>query len=363
MTTFRTSLFRTGHELFAPLPSLLVLLGLAGVCFSACGQESVAAAPAADIAPRRAVRTAVVESSDSTTYTAPATVAARERAELAARIPATVRELPFEEGEAVRAGQVVARLADEALRSALAAAEAESAVADSDRARFARLLELAAATPREAEAAAARATAARAAVAASRDALVYAVLRAPFDGRLARRLVHEGDVVSPGQPLVELEGAERFELRATIDGATAAALAAGDLLQTEVDGFGEPFIVRVRAVSRAADPGTHRFEVVADFDPPPAAIASGAYARLRLPTVGANPPQPELLIPAAAIVERGGLVGVFVAEEGRSLLRWLAPGERRGDRLVVRSGLEAGELVILDPAGLADGDPVSEEAL
>jgi len=176
-------------------------------------------------------------------------------------------------------------------------------------------------------------------------------------------MVHEGDVVSPGQPLVELEGAERFELRATIDGATAAALAAGDLLQTEVDGFGEPFVVRVRAVSRAADPGTHRFEVVADFDSPPAAIASGAYARLRLPTAGANPALPDLVIPAAAVVERGGLVGVFVAAEGHSRLRWLAPGERRGDRLVVRSGLEAGELVILDPAGLADGDPVSEEAL
>ena len=72
-------------------------------------------------------------------------MAAQQRAALAARIPATVNQLPFEEGETVRAGQVIVRLADEALRSALAAADSQAAVAESDRLRFDRLLALGAA--------------------------------------------------------------------------------------------------------------------------------------------------------------------------------------------------------------------------
>jgi hypothetical protein len=40
-------------------------------------------------------------------------------------------------------------------------------------------------------------------------------------------------------------------------------------------------------------------------------------------------------------------------------LRWIATGERRGELLIVRAGLAAGERVVLDPAALADGDPVT----
>jgi RND family efflux transporter MFP subunit len=327
-----------------------------------CGDHRPLAAPPVESAPARLVETVAVATSPVGGGSAAGTVSARQRATLAARLSATVRELPFEEGEAVRAGQVVVRLADDAMRSALAAAEADARSADSDRARFARLLERQAATPREAEATVARAAATAAAVAAAREALAYTALRAPFDGRLARRLVRQGDVVAPGQTLVEVEGAASFELRASIDASGAAALSTGDTLQAEVDGIGDPLAVTVRAVSRAGDPGTHRFEVVADFDAPPAALRSGAYARLLLPGGAGQPAEDAALTgPRAAVLERGGLTGVFVADQGVARLRWIAPGLRQGDRLAVRAGLKAGERVILEPAGLVDGAPIAED--
>ena len=63
-------------------------------------------------------------------------------------------------------------------------------------------------------------------------------------------------------------------------------------------------------------------------------------------------------MPAGAAFARGGLTGVFVAEGEAARLRWVAPGERRGELLVVRAGLEPGERVILEPAGLVDGTAV-----
>lgn len=334
---------------------------LLAAAIAGCGARRPVAPPPAESAPARLVETVAVVTSPPGGGSAAGTVSARQRATLAARLSATVRELPFEEGETVRAGQVVVRLADDATRSALVAAEADARSAASDRARFARLLERQAATPREAEATEARAAATAAAVAAARDALAYTALRAPFDGRLARRWVRQGDVVAPGQALVEVEGTAGFELRASIDASGAAALSTGDTLQAEVDGIGDPLAVTVRAVSRAGDPGTHRFEVVADFDAPPGALRSGAYARLLLPGGGQPAGHAAPTIPAAAVLERGGLTGVFVADQGVARLRWIAPGRRQGDQLAVRAGLEAGERIILEPAGLVDGTPIAEK--
>jgi RND family efflux transporter MFP subunit len=307
------------------------------------------------------VRTATVETGTESGRVVAATVTARQRATLAARMSAAVVRLPFREGETVRSGQVVAQLADEAPRSALAAAEAALAAAGADRERMERLLERGAATAQETESARARAAAAAAEVGAARDALRYTALRAPFSGRLARRLVREGDVVSPGQPLVEIEGSEGFELRASVDAAAAAVIAPGMALPVEVDGLAGALTATVRALTPAADPGTHRFEVVADL-PGVEGLRSGLYGRLQLPApAGAAEGGHQLTIPAAAAFARGGLTGVFVVEEGVARLRWIAAGKSGGERLAVRAGLEPGERVVLDPAGLADGDPVVEE--
>jgi hypothetical protein len=39
----------------------------------------------------------------------------------------------------------------------------------------------------------------------------------------------------------------------------------------------------------------------------------------------------------------------------------VAPGARAGDLVEIRAGVEAGERVVLDPAGLVDGAPVTGE--
>ena len=56
-----------------------------------------------------------------------------------------------------------------------------------------------------------------------------------------------------------------------------------------------------------------------------------------------------------ALFERGGLTGVFVVTDGKARLRWIAAGERDGNLIEVRAGLEAGERVVLNPAELTDG--------
>jgi RND family efflux transporter MFP subunit len=281
----------------------------------------------------------------------PAVVAARQRATLASRISATVVALPFREGERVTRGAVVVRLDEAALRSAELAAESALKAADTDLARARALLAKNAATPRELDEASARAAGARAAWMGVRDNLSYAVLRAPFAGVVAARPVHVGDVVSPGMPLLDLEGDGGLEIRATVDGALASSLTIGQRLAAEVDGQTAPVAVTVRAIAPAADPATHRVEVRADIAAG-AHLRSGAFARLRIPQT--DTPS-RLTVPSAAIVQRGGLSGIFVVADDRARLRWVAVGETRDGATELRAGADSGERVVVDPAGLADG--------
>jgi membrane fusion protein, multidrug efflux system len=328
----------------------VALLGMAGCARDRREPASV------EPAPMRVATARVSRSEDGVPVSIPGTVAAQGRAILAARLTAAVVELPFREGELVAAGAILVRLDDHALRSAMAAAEAGAGAAEADDARTRALLDKGAATPREAEETAARAAAARALLAGARDSLSYVVLRAPFAGTVAARRVHVGDVVSPGAPLLEMEGDQGLEIRATLDAQTAAQVRVGQHVAARVDGHAAPLDAVIRSLSPAGDAATHRFEVRAAL-PERDGIRSGVFARLLVPTAEH---EVRLLVPEAAVFRRGGLAGVFVVERGRARLRWVAVGDASSGLIEARAGLESGESVALDPAALADGVRVED---
>lgn len=165
-----------------------------------------------------------------------------------------------------------------------------------------------------------------------------------------------GDVVNPGTTLIEIEGEEGLEIRATVDSGLVTELRPGIGLKAVVDGRSEPLAATVRSVAPSGDPATHRFEVRADL-PSTAGLKAGLFARLVVPAPGA---EPRILIPSGAVFERGGLTGVFVVETGAARLRWVAAGASSDGQTEIRAGLGSGERVVLDPAGLTDGTPVAE---
>jgi len=337
----------------------VLALAAAGLACGGGHERARSTGAAQDSAPPVAVTSApVVREAGAGLRPVPATVQARERATLSARIPASVVELPYREGERVAKGAVLVRLDDSALRSGLNAAEAAQRAAAADLARSESLLAKGAATQRELDAARARAAEAEAAVSAARDNISYAVLRAPFAGTIVSRAANLGDVASPGRPLIELQGETGLELVASVEADLVGALRPGEAIDAQVDGQSGPVRAVVRAVAPAGDPSTHRFEVKADL-PGVAGLRAGLFARLLLPAPGAA--EARLFVPASAVFRRGGLQGVFVIAEGRASLRYVAAGASQAGRTEIRSGVAEGERVALDPAPLADGVRVSEQ--
>jgi membrane fusion protein (multidrug efflux system) len=305
-------------------------------------------APAAAPAPAR-VRVVTTAPAQETRWVA-GSLAAVRRAVVSTRTAASVRSVEVEEGARVHRGALLVRLSDADVRAQLAATRTALAAAAAQAHRIEVLAAQQAATAVDLDQARAQRARAQAAAVAARAALAYTEIRAPFAGTVQARRVNAGDLVGPGQPLLELEGSE-LEVVASLSGDEARGIAIGQTIRFEVGA--EAGAAQVSALAVGGDPLSHRRTLRARVQEGGAALHSGAFARLLLPR--------SVWVPRGALVERGDLTGVFVAVGGQAQLRWLALGEGVGDRVPVRAGLTAGESVIDAPGALRDGQQIEVE--
>lgn len=321
----------------------LVLTGLA------CSHHE---GPKAEVLPTATVRLIAGTGTAQAGWVA-ASLNKADQATLSTRLAGTVKRVLVSEGAKVSAGQLLLELEAGDLLGQLKAAESAREAATAHHQRIQNLLAKGAATPSEREQAAANQAAAEGAVAAVKGQLAYAQIRAPFSGTVQRRDAQAGTFVGPGQPLITLEGAGSLELTASLSDTEAATLKVGRKIAFEAEGRrGEAVLT---ALAAGGDPLTHRQALRAKVLKP-ADLRSGAFARIQVP--GAKGSE-GVRVPLSALIQRGELSGVFVAENGQAHLRWLDLGERAGGTVEVRAGLDAKDAVIADPKDLKDGQPIT----
>lgn len=339
-------------------PLLLHALGIT-VAVSACvrAPEASSQTTGGETAPAILVQTVEVRATgESGALEIPATIESSRHAVLRSRLAASIIELNHREGDQVRAGAILVRLEDAGLSAALSAAQALDQAATRDLARAEALLAKGAATRNEVENASSAVARTRSAVVAAREALSHVTIRAPFAGRITKKIAGLGDTVNPGQPLFEIEGTGGLEVVASIEGFIQERLRIGQKLDLQIDGVAALGVATIHALAPSADPSTHRFTLRADIRPAKG-VRAGLFARIAVPSPGSDQ---RILVPAAAVLRRGGLAGVYVIRDGRAWLRWIAPGDSFGDSLEARAGLEDKERVALEPSRLHDGAPVTE---
>lgn len=89
--------------------------------------------------------------------------------------------------------------------------------------------------------------------------------------------------------------------------------------------------------------------------PPPAPPAP-----LSRPTLALAAQAGRILVPQAALVERGGIPGVFVLADGQARFRMVRPGKSGGGRVEILSGLDGNEILVLgDLNDVHDGSTVT----
>ena len=280
------------------------------------------------------------------------TVAAADHATISTRTPAAVERVFVREGSRVESGAVLVRLADRDVRAQLEAARIALAAAQANERRVRGLVESGYAPAAQLDPLVAQRAQAEGQVASLQAALAYSEVRAPFAGVVLAKRVSAGDLVGPGQPMIELAGAGLEVVAAVSEGEARAAEPGMELPFTAGEVRG---VARVFALSPGSDAVSHRGTLRATVSSSSGPLRPGDFARLQLP--GAKGDE-RIWVPRSALVRRGDLSGVFVAADGRAELRWLALGDDRGDPVAVRAGLTTRDAVVTNPGALRDGDAV-----
>ncbi|QLQ24806.1 MAG: efflux RND transporter periplasmic adaptor subunit [Dechloromonas sp.] len=284
-----------------------------------------------------------------------------------------ITEVRANVGDTVKKGDVLARIASDAVDSELAeskaaVAEAEATLAEArainERAR--QLREKGFYSPQQgiqtqtaADTALARLTAARARLQSAELRRSKASVVAPDDGIISARSATVGSLTQSGQELFRLIRGGRLEWRAEVTAAELGRLQPGQPARLEAP-TGASVTGTVRAVAPTVDPQTRNGIVYVDLPPDAGKVLSaGMFTRGEF-DLGQRP---ALTLPQSAVLLREGFAYVFRIDPGandlaRVTLTKVGTGRRNAGRIEV-TGIEAGAPVVASGAGfLADGDTV-----
>jgi HlyD family secretion protein len=312
-------------------------------------------------------------------------VAARREATLRAELAGRVSRLHRRRGEHVSAGDPLITWDAADLRTRLRAAEsavsvARAQVAQSEasarlaarNAERARTLSERGATPQaeadtlagQAEVAARAVAAARAAelqalanVTVAREALSRTVLRAPFDATVLSTHIEEGEVSTPGAPLVVLADTSELHVDADFDEADIGRVSVGMPAEVTLDAFlGERFAGHVTEIAPAVTQDLRGNRAISVRVSLPTDLRFRVGMSADVDVVVATRTS-VLSVPPTAVMGRGTDRAVYVVEGGVARRRPIDVGITTWEAVEVTRGLRAGDRVVLtlNVEGLTDG--------
>jgi RND family efflux transporter MFP subunit len=342
---------------------------------AACSSHDAPPGPATVAAARAVpVRTARVETRDlQERLELTGTLRPRAQVNVAAEVSARMVRLLEDEGARVAEGEVIAtldatdyRLAHDRAQAALAVAEANRAHALAERDRADQLVRTGGITDKDrlaaqvalqvAEASLAQV---KAEVAIARQTLTRTEVRAPFSGRVARRLADVGALLAPGTPIVTLVDDEVLEFRAQVPSADYDKVRVGAAVAVTVDALPDwQATGTVARITPMVDERSRTFEVVVRVAGGDRLIA-GLFARA---AIAVREVADALVVPPSSLARDGArpeLAHVFVVADGKADRREVTLGIEESDVVQVVRGLSADDLVVIDPpVSLSSGSPV-----
>ena len=287
--------------------------------------------------------------------------------------PARIAEISRGEGDRVRQGDVLVRFeipnaAAEVQRqkAELQRAQASLANAKANQTRARDLFDRGVAARKDVEDADRAVADAEAAIAQAQASLAAAsttagrsVVRATFDGVIAKRYHNPGDLVdaAAGDPVLRVIDPRRLEVVASVPLADSSRIVIGAPAHLAAVSAGSPE-VGLKVISRpaAVDPGTATIPVRLGFNAP-TNLPAGTPVQV---DIDAEQHTNVVLIPTAALVREGEETAVFVAAGDKAERRPVEIGLSDGMHIEIVRGVKAGEMVIVDgQAGLPDGAAIT----
>jgi RND family efflux transporter MFP subunit len=352
------------------MPAVLIL----SMAAAGCGREEAAQGPPGGAFPPMEVKTLVLEAkplAQSSEFVA--TVRSLRSTTVQPQVEGIVRQVLVRAGDQVRAGQPLLQIdpdkqqaTNTVTESQRASREADLAYAKQQLARMQKLHDAGAVSRAELEQAETAHKNAEAQLAAVQSQirenqveLQYYRVTAPTGGVVGDIAIREGDRVTPATLITTIDAPEGLEAYINVPLERAQDLRPGLIVEL-LDPEGMVIASNpITFIAPRADDTTQSVLVKATLRQMPASIRVMQYIRARI--VWSN--DPTLAVPIVAVSRVAGQYFVFVAEQGEQGVvarqKPVTVGEVSGEDYVVRTGLKAGERVIVSNVQkLGDGVPV-----
>jgi membrane fusion protein, multidrug efflux system len=287
------------------------------------------------------------------------TVRAFESITVTAKVSGVVSRIAFEEGQKVKAGDVLLQFDADERRADIEQAVAETRRAGAQRDELRVRLERAQALRRSGagteaqvedlsaqvktlESAMASAEARRKAAEARLEDLV---LRAPFNGRLGTRSVSVGAYVSPGTRITTLDDLSRVRLDFSVPENLLGRLQTGQPVRALSAAFGQRFFDgKVAVIDPRVDPVTRSVRLTADFNNTDEALRPGMFLSVMLEVTNK---ENATVVPEEAIVSEGLRHIIFTVKDNVVERRVVRLGQRQEGRVEIVDGLQPGETIVV----------------
>ncbi len=336
---------------------LAALVVVAAVALSACGnangdsekeaKDAVTAVPVEVAATQRAEMAAL--------YSGTAPVESDRKAFVMPKVQGEIRQVLADEGERVRAGQVLARLDGDKLRLEVALNEATMRKLERDYNRNLELQQKGLVSATAIDNLKYELEAAKANWELARLQLSYCDIRSPIDGTVTQRLdvVKVGNTVTPMGGVIEsgqsslfvVEDLDTLMLRVNVPERELAKLSVGQVAQLSFDAVpNHLFEGKIELISPYVSAATATFTVRIRVTKTDGLLRPGMFARVAI--VYERKPD-ALQIPRTALLDGDGPPKVFVVKDGKAMERAVKLGLSNGAWIEVTDGLKDGEQVVV----------------
>lgn len=349
-------------ELFASRPALKRYGLAAAVCcalaLAGCHQRAPVETP-----PRPVVAVAVHPDGVPPSESLPGDIEARYNTPLSFRVGGKIIERNVRLGDAIKAGQVLARLDPTDLQKNLANAQAQLDSAqhrlvyakqqlDRDSAQASEKLIAPAQLEQTQDAyasAAAQRDAAQAQVSLARNQLAYAALVADHAGVITAEQADTGQNVAAGQAVYALAWSGEVDVVCDAPESALGALRTGATAEVTLPALpGKQFTAHVREIAPSADPQSRTYRVKLTLSAPDAQVRLGMTAQIAFAGTGAQGNGHPFILPVTSLFHNGSGPAVWVVRAGTDTLelRRIAVGRYDERTFSVTQGLQDGDRVV-----------------
>ncbi|MGB5737704.1 MAG: efflux RND transporter periplasmic adaptor subunit [Woeseia sp.] len=290
-------------------------------------------------------------------YSGTAAIEALAEATVIAKVGGEILTIQAEEGDDVKAGQVLARLDGDRLRLSLQQSDANLQKLRRDFQRNRDLQEKSLISQGDFEKIQYEMEALEASNKLARLELSYTEIRAPIDGVISERFVKTGNTIEVNSPMFHITSLEPLVAYLHVPEREYRRIARGMPAAIEVDALaGQRFEATIARISPVVDPATGTFKITVEVSDASQRLKPGMFARIGI----VSDVRPDALqIARAAIIDNEGEQFVFVVEDGVAKRRRIDTGLTANGMVEIVGGLTGEErIVVVGQAGLRDGAKV-----